>query len=211
MIESLATWWGGQTLPLLEWGACGLSFAYVFLAARNTPWCWPFAFIGSCVWAYQVWTAYDLWFDTLLNIFYAVMALVGWAKWLERDEPSVEILPVTRMSLGEHARVIGLGTVLSVGFAVWAQRYTNAALAGPDAVTTVFSVLGTFLLIGRRLENWLYFVVIDLAYVWIYLERGSVVFAVTFAIYAGMAVYGYSAWRRGLLMRVDGTASSSAV
>ena len=57
----------------------------------------------------------------------------------------------------------------------------------------------TFVSIGRiddQLSITRHFVVIDVAYVLIYLERGSVIFALTFAIYAAMAVYGYRAWRR---------------
>ena len=198
MIEGWATWWATQNLPAVEWVACGLSFAYVYLAGRNSAWCWPLAFGGSCLWAYQVWTAYDLYFDTALNVFYAAMAVVGLWRWRRSDRAGVEdadALPITRMSRREHALVIGGGVVASALLTVLAQAFTTAALPAADATTTVFSVLATFLLIGRRLENWLYFVVIDVAYVLIYLERGSVIFALTFAIYAAMAVYGYRAWR----------------
>lgn len=202
MSGELATWWAGQTLPAIEWVACGLSLGYVYLAGRNSVWCWPLAFVGSSLWAYQVWTAYDLLFDTVLNAFYAAMAVAGFAIWLRDDgrdsADGAAEGTITAMTPREHAAVIGGGAVLSVALTWWAARYTAAALPGPDAVTTVYSVLGTFLLIGRRLENWLYFIVIDVAYVWIYLERGSVVFAATFAAYTLMAGYGYVAWRARL-------------
>ena len=195
MSEAWAAWWAAQDLPAVEWAACGLSLAYVYLAARNSVWCWPLAFVGSCLWAWQVWTAYDLLFDTALNVFYAGMALVGLWRWRRGDREDAA-LPITRVPPRGHALVIGAGLALSVALALWAEYYTDAALPALDAATTVFSVLATYLLIGRRLGNWLYFVVIDLAYVYIYLERGSVIFAVTFGIYAAMAAYGYRAWRR---------------
>ncbi len=157
--------------------------------------------MSSLLWAYQVWTAYGLLFDAFLNIFYAVMAVVGYWQWARTREASAafaktlaESHGISAMSSSEHFRVLAAGLGLSGVLYVLAKAYTTAQLAGPDAVTTVFSVLATFLLIDRKLENWLYFIVIDIAYIWIYLDRGSVVFAATFVIYTIMAIVGYRAW-----------------
>lgn len=184
-----------------EWLASGLSFVYVVLAARNSAWCWPFAFVGSLIWAFQVWFAYGLLFDMLLNVFYAGMAVVGLWQWTrsarseDRADANVTAHPIKETPIKVHALVIGGGATVSLVFYVLAKAYTSAEMAGPDAVTTVFSVLATFLLIDRRLENWLYFIAVDVAYVWIYLDRGSLVFAATFAVYTVMAVVGYRRWR----------------
>lgn len=235
MGEEWAVWEAAQSLPAIEWLACALAFAYVTLAARNSVWCWPFAFVSSLLWAYQVWFAYALLFDAALNLFYAGMAVVGLARWLgtmsfgeafaktshgakvsadtyggvsasadttlsvPAPAKTLSVVPgITRMTTVEHFRLIGIGLALTIVLYVLAKAFTSAQLAGPDAVTTVFSVLATFLLIDRKLENWLYFVVIDAAYVWIYLERGSVVFALTFVGYTVMSVVGWWSWRRQL-------------
>lgn len=159
------------------------------------------------LWAYQVWTAYGLLFDTVLNAFYAVMAIVGFWRWFMAGrirESAVAVTPpllVTRMSLRHHTLCIGLGLLLSGALWVLAKAYTTAELPGPDAVTTVFSILATFLLIERKLENWLYLLVMDLAYVLIYFERGSIVFAGTFILYAVLAIVGYRTWLGELTSR----------
>ncbi len=201
MGEAWAVWWAAQTLPAIEWWACGLAFVYVALAARNSVWCWPFAFVSSLLWAHRVWFEYGLLFDAVLNLFYAAMAIIGLMRWLNlfRREgafakTSGESLAISRMESREHLRLIATGLALTGGLYVLAKAYTTAQLAGLDAITTVFSVLATFLLIDRRLENWLYFVVVDAVYVWIYLDRGSVVFALTFVIYTVMAVVGWRSW-----------------
>lgn len=200
MSEGWAAWWAAQNLPAIEWLACALSFAYVYLAAKNSVWCWPLAFLGSCLWAWEVWTAYDLVFDTALNVFYAAMAVVGLLRWARADEAGTSgALPISRMRRTDHLALIAQGSLITFALFAGAMSYfPTAAMPALDAATTVFSVLATFLLIGRRLENWLYFLVVDLVYVYIYLERGSVIFAATFVIYAVMAVYGYRAWRKEL-------------
>jgi len=70
----------------------------------------------------------------------------------------------------------------------------------PDAITTSFSIITTFLLIGRKLENWLYWIVIDVAYVWIYGSTGAILFAVMMVINVGVASYGFWHWRREMLL-----------
>ena len=178
------------------------------LAARDSNWCWPFALVSSALWAYQVWVAYGLLFDAALNGFYAVMALVGLWRWgsasrgghgTAREDaagrPAGE-LPITTMSGREHFAWIACGAAVTGALVVAARVYTEAAMPLADATTTVYSVIGTVLLIERRLENWLYLLAMDAVYVWLYLERGSPLFAGLFALYCVLAAYGYWSWRR---------------
>ena len=185
-------------LPLLEWWAVGLALGYVILAARNSVWCWPFAFVSSCLWAYQVWFAYDLLFDTVLNALYAVLAILGLYKWAVGSTHNAGEVQqsIQSMSWREHAYWIVGGVVVTVLLAVLAKAYTTAQLAGIDALTTVGSVIGSILLVQRRLENWLYLLVMDVLYVGIYWERGSVLFAGLFVLYCVLAVVGYRNWQR---------------
>jgi nicotinamide mononucleotide transporter len=70
----------------------------------------------------------------------------------------------------------------------------DVAMVYWDGYTTAFSVLATFLLIARRIENWLYLLVIDVAYIYIYLLTGAYLYLLVMVVYIGMAVYGYQQW-----------------
>ena len=178
------------------------------LAARNSAWCWPFALVSSALWAYQVWTAYGLLFDAALNVFYAGMAVVGLWAWARgsRAEVAAEIRVAP---LREHLQWIAGGLVAAGVCAVLAKAYTTAGLPMLDAVSTVGSVIGTVLLIQRKLANWLYLLAMDVLYVGIYWERGSVLFAGLFVVYCALAVVGYLNWRR--LYAAQGPGSVSGV
>ena len=184
----------------IELWASGLAIIYVVLAARNSAWCWPFALISSCLWAWQVWFAYDLLFDAGLNIFYAVMAIWGaWRWWKKDNAPSEE--RISTFTLQQHGLIIGFGVSLSLLLGYIASTTTVAAMTYLDALTTVFSVLATFMLIERKLENWMYLLVMDILYVYLYVQRGSLVFAALFVVYCVLAVVGFFAWRK--IMRVQ--------
>ncbi|MEL7161166.1 MAG: nicotinamide riboside transporter PnuC, partial [Bacteroidota bacterium] len=148
--------------------------------------------------------------DGLLQVFYLVMAGVGLRRWSRTatlppehaevlDAAALQAKPVasiTRMSLVEHVYVCLGGLVGGWVLHLFASKFFAAAATLPDGITTAFSIITTFLLINRKFENWLYWIAIDLAYVWIYLRTGAVLFAVLMVLYTIMAVYGFFRWRR---------------
>lgn len=198
----------------LDWLAILTSLLYVWLAAKDNNWCWFFAAISTAVWAWQSFFEYQLVSDGLLQIFYFVMAGVGLWRWtrgrthkspspLENtlDTPAIrspQVISIQSMSLNEHLLVIGGGLLGGLALGFLFSNTLVAAATYPDAITTVFSVITTFLLIGRRLENWLYWIVIDAVYIWIYGSTGAVLFALMMLINIGMAIYGYLNWRKEL-------------
>ena len=203
----------------LDWLALLTSLAYVVLAARDNDWCWLFAAVSTAVWAYQSFFEYQLISDGFLQVFYFVMAGVGIWRWRQlrqsgqnstgnevpdaplpaRTSTAPAAAPgILRMTLCEHALTLA-GGLLGGGLLYYFVSSSFVAAATlPDALTTAFSVIVTFLLIGRRLENWLYWIVIDVAYVWIYAGQGAILFAAMMVINVGVAAYGFYHWRRAL-------------
>ncbi|PPK87789.1 nicotinamide mononucleotide transporter [Neolewinella xylanilytica] len=197
----------------VEWLATLTALAYVWLAARDNNWCWLFAAVSAALWAHQSFVVYRLVSDALLQLFYLVMAGVGIYRWQRTalapakettlDELAITERPapgsgIVRMTLREHLLTIGGGIIGGLFLGAVVGSLTTATSTYADAITTTLSVIATFLLIGRRLENWLYFVVIDAAYVLIYLRSSALLFAALMVLYVVMAIYGYRNWR-GLL------------
>ncbi|MFT5999842.1 MAG: nicotinamide mononucleotide transporter [Neolewinella sp.] len=183
---------------LLDWLALLTSLAYVWLAARDNNWCWLFAAVSTATWAWQSFFEYNLVSDGLLQVFYFVMAGVGIWRWSGKGGGETEALPITRMSFREHLTTILGGLLGGTALGYFFSNTLEAAATYPDAITTVFSVITTFLLIGRRLENWLYWIVIDAVYVFIYAGTGAILFAAMMIINIGMAGYGFVKWRSGV-------------
>jgi len=194
MIEELVKQFAAQT-PL-DWFVTITAIIYVVLAAKENIWCWVFAIASSSGWAYLNFTVYDLWFDGGLQVFYVVMAVVGIYQW-KYGSANAE-LPITRMRLQQHGIIIGLCLLLGIVFGYFFAAYTPAAQTFLDAITTVFAIVTTFLVIQKKIENWLYWIVIDLVYIYIYLQQGAVLFALIMAIYIPIAVFGYLGWQKKL-------------
>ena len=63
-----------------------------------------------------------------------------------------------------------------------------------DTFTTVFSVVATILVIKKVLENWLYWIVIDLVSIFLYFEKDLHLSSILFMIYTIIAIKGYFSW-----------------
>jgi nicotinamide mononucleotide transporter len=63
-----------------------------------------------------------------------------------------------------------------------------------DSFTTVFSIIATYMITKKVLENWLYWIVIDAVSIYLYLSRDLHLTSFLFMLYAIIAIFGYFSW-----------------
>jgi len=167
---------------------------YAVLAARRNRLCWIAGAVSSACAAVAYGTR-GLPMQSGLQVFFVGMALYGWLSWT-RSAVTGE-LPVGLWPLPFHLGAVLLITVLSFGSASLLVANTDAA-AWPrlDSLTTWFSLLATWLAARGRLENWLYWIVIDLVLVFLSYKQGSMPMALLNFLFIAIAFGGFIAWRR---------------
>jgi nicotinamide mononucleotide transporter len=184
-----------DALSWVDWTATITAIIYVVLAARENAWCWFWGIISCSLWAYASFALYGLYLDALLQLFYVGMSAVGLYKWKWATNAAGQTeKPITRLSSRQHFIYLFSGTALALSFGYLFGAYTPAAATYWDAFTTVFSVLATFMLVNKRLDNWAYWVVIDLAYAGLYANRGAYLFALLMIAYTIIAAVAYYRW-----------------
>jgi nicotinamide mononucleotide transporter len=167
--------------------------AYIVLAARRNRWCWIAGAVGSglagIVFAYRA-----LPMQAALNAFYVVMSVYGWLRWARsagEGELPVDVWPA-RWHLFAAVALIAL----TFASARVLASETHAAWPLLDSLTTWFSLLATWLTARAKLENWLYWIVIDAILVYLYFMQAMPLFAILYALYVVIAAAGFIAWRR---------------
>ena len=132
--------------------------------------------------------------ESVLNGFYFLMAIYGWYKW-RRGATDPAGYPVVVWAPRLHVMVIAfimsLGAI--TGFAL--SQWTDAAFPYIDSLTTFSAIWATFLVARKVLENWWYWLVIDLASIFIYWSRDLQLTALLFVIYVALIPVGYLSWR----------------
>ncbi len=184
----------------LELIAVGFSILCVWLNIKQIIWCWPAAIVASVLY-FIVFMQAKLYADMGLQVFFLVISIFGWQHWL-RGGPKGSEAPVTNIKIAT-AVVIGIIAITSIGVMGYLlAAETDASLPFWDSTTTVFSIVGQFMLARKYLENWLVWIVTDIIATGVYIAKGLYPTAVLFAIFLAMATLGYLQWKKS--MRVDG-------
>ena len=77
-------------------------------------------------------------------------------------------------------------------------RITQSSMPYLDAFTTAASIIATWMLARKMLEQWLIWIVVDLVSMGMYVYKGLYFYAFLFLVYATGAVVGYYEWRKSL-------------
>ncbi|WP_338592828.1 nicotinamide riboside transporter PnuC [Shewanella khirikhana] len=183
-----------QALSVWEAVAVVLALAYLLLAMKRNRLCWAAAFASTAIYTvlfYEV----ALLMESALNVYYMAMAVYGYWLWQKED---ADTLTVSSWPLSRHLLIIALTTLASLGCGYLMANYTQASFPYLDAATTCFAVMTTYLVAKKVLENWLYWVVIDVVSIYLYLSKGLMMTSLLFVLYVGLAVAGYFVWRAAL-------------
>jgi len=191
-----------EALHPTELAAVITGLIYVLLAARGSSWCWPWGIVSAALWAYATYTLYDLISDAILQLFYVGMGIWGWSSWLRKDERTGQKL-IEQWLIQDHAWILIIGLLFGLAFGYFFDTYTSAAATYLDAVTTVFAMVATWLTVRKVLENWIYWIVVDAVYVYLYWSRGSQLFTGLMVFYIVIAIFGWIEWKRQLQQQLE--------
>ena len=177
----------------IEIVAVAFGLIYIILAAKENVWCWPAGFIGTGTSIYLFWDG-SLYMESALNVYYLLMAVFGWWQW-QYGSTEKSTLSIRSLTAKEHLIILTLIAALTLVSGYFLNSNTDAALPYLDSFTTWSAVITTWMVARKILENWLYWIVINSASIYLYLDRGFVLYAVLFALYVVIAVVGYRQWR----------------
>jgi nicotinamide mononucleotide transporter len=168
-----------------------LGVGYVVLAVRRERLCWVLGGLSSVLLVY-LYARSRLPMQAALQLYYVAMSFYGYAQW-SRSRSSAQ---GPALALRFHLLawlVIPPGALLT---ARWLAAETEAAWPFLDALTTWASLFTTWLAARAKLENWIYWVVIDAIVAVMSAAQGLVFVALLFVLYLGFAAVGYLTWWR---------------
>ncbi|MFK8047682.1 MAG: nicotinamide riboside transporter PnuC [Halioglobus sp.] len=181
-----------QAMSIWELTAVALGIAYLLLAMQESRWCWYAAFASTAIFLFVFWDV-SLFMESALQVYYLAMAIYGWLQWQPADADK-KVLRITRWSVKQHCYAIGAIVLLSLISGTLLDQYSSAKLPFLDSFTTWGSILTTWMVTRKILENWLYWIVIDGVSIFLYLDRGLYLTALLFMVYLVIVVFGYRKW-----------------
>jgi nicotinamide mononucleotide transporter len=181
-----------QAMSIWELAAVVLGIAYLLLAMRESQWCWYAAFASTAIFLFIFWDV-SLLMESALQLYYLVMAVYGWWQW-QGGGTHDTTLQISSWAWPQHCCALGAVLVATLVSGILLREHSTAALPFLDSFTTWGSILTTWMVARKVLENWLYWLVIDAVSIFLYLDRALYLTALLFAAYLVIVVFGYRTW-----------------
>lgn len=180
---------------VLEWLGLISGILYVVAATYERPVAWWFGLAGSLCLGWKSFVDYKLIADGLLQVAYVIMSIAGLLAWYGGRLPDAP-KPIRVFPWRVH--LAGMAIALAVAWPVARVliHYAGARYGYPDTALMMLSLWATILLVRKDLHQWIYWIVIDAAYVWLYWQTKAWLFALLFLVYGLVAVWGWRRWSR---------------
>ncbi|MDZ7669650.1 MAG: nicotinamide riboside transporter PnuC [Gammaproteobacteria bacterium] len=175
-----------------------LGFVIVWCLIRQNLWAWPLG-VAYVVVSVSVLLEARLYANLALHVLgFLPLNLYGWYYWIFGRAPREAVLPVTRASRASIAALAGAcvaGTAILGTLFSW---YTDAALPYWDNGLFVASLAAMWLTARKKIENWLFWFIIDVVSVGVYWAQGLPLYASLYFVYLAMAVAGWRSWKTSM-------------
>lgn len=198
------TLWG-YPISYLEFVGTIFNLASVWLVAKRNILTWPVALIGVILFGilfYQI----QLYADFFEQIYYAITGFWGWYLWhTQRKKDGTKKVKTSvntkKQNLAWVAGIIGATAALSIilsNIHLWLPALfpLPATMVIVDAFTTILSFAATILMIRRKVESWILWIVVDVIAVWLYTVKEVPFIALLYLIFLIIAIRGLVEWRK---------------
>ena len=144
-----------KSLFYLELIAVFFGFLYLVFIILKKPIAWIFGILSSLLYLYIFYKT-NLFFQSILQLFYLVLGCYGWWTWKKQHQ----IIPRS-WSSSRHILLISLG--IAITLLLGSKFYIDGQeMPYFDAFITVFCILATYLTTKIILENWYYWILLNL-------------------------------------------------
>ncbi|MDR3235359.1 MAG: nicotinamide riboside transporter PnuC [Prevotellaceae bacterium] len=183
-----------------------LALLYLWLEIRQRSAMWVVGIISSLFYIYIFFQA-KFYADVALQGYYIIAGIYGLVLWQRgkfrtHDTPSGKAkLAVSHTPLKTTVVLAVIALLLFGLFAGALQKYTDSPVPYGDALTTALSVVATWMLAHKFIEQWWIWLVVNAVSVGLYVWRGLYPTALLFFCYAVASLLGYYSWRKEIVKK----------
>ena len=161
---------------------------------------WITSIIMPAIYLYVYYNA-GLYADFGINIYYLVIALYGWLAWrynfsIRGRKSNSKELTISHIEKKRIPILAVLFLLLWVGITLILTNFTDSTVPLTDAFTTSLSIVGMYMLARKYVEQWCVWLVVDIVSSTLYVYKELYFTAALYAVYAIIAIFGYSKWKQ---------------
>lgn len=173
-----------------------LGLLYLYLEYKANIWLWVVGLIMPIVHG-TLYFRQGLYADCSMQVYYILAGLYGLAMW-SRKPKSEESKPlkITATPARTWLGIVVLYIALHGLIYTLLVQFTDSTVPFWDSFTTALCIVAYWMLSRKYVEQWLVWLVVDIATVGLYIYKEIPLTAGLYALYSALAVAGYLRWRR---------------
>jgi len=192
-------------MSYLEFFGTVLNILCVWLTTRAKIISWPVGLAGSVLYLllfYQI----QLYSDVFEQIYFIITGIIGWYVWMRYRRDKVNINDTVVVGVNNYKQNIFYIVILFIGTVVlsfvtmnltnWLPKYFTEPVSFPvlDAFTTIMSFVAQWLLVRKKLESWVLWILVDIIGIGLYWFKGVKFISLEYVLFLIMASYGLYNW-----------------
>ena len=146
----------------------------------------------------------QLYADMFLQIFFFAVTLYGWHNWKRKNT----LFNISHLS---HRTIILISLTITIGTLISGYSFSNIHLYMPgyfkipaaypfiDSFIMVCSIMATYLLAKKKIENWHLWIIVDICCIVLYSVKGIYFLALEYLIFLCLASYGLYRWNKEMI------------
>lgn len=172
-----------------------LSLIYLYLSIKAKVSLWFFGIISSVFYS-VVFFQTKFYADMSLQFYYVFISIYGWINWKRGEKGNKQELPASKLTKKLTLILIFSTIGIYLIYYLILSQFTDSTIPKSDALVGALSVIGTWMLAKKLIENWLVWIAADALCVGLYIYKDLYPTAVLFLIYTVMAAVGYWQWKK---------------
>jgi len=176
-------------LELLELSAVILGFAYLIFISFSRRIAWVFGIVSSLIYSYLAYSG-AIYLQAALQFSYVLLGIYGFVTWGKKEESQLKTWGFKR-----HL-IYGIPTLLFALILGFVFSRTDQKLPYLDAFITAFAILATYLTTQSILENWIYWIILNLLSMYLWAKQGLDYTVFLSLINSLVAVFGFVLWSK---------------
>ena len=178
----------------LEFIAVITGIASVIYSRKENILVYPVGLVSTGIFV-LIYVEHGLYADASVNFYYTVMSIIGWMMWARKTDGKTS-LSVTASSHKEWISSFAFFAGCWIVLYFLLSRFTDSVVPLADSFTSAAAYTGMWLMNKKKLENWIWWIITDLASVPLNFYKHLVFTSFQYLVFLILAVMGYITWRK---------------
>ncbi len=180
-----------------------LGLLYLWLEMKEKPLMWVVGCIMPLIYTVVLYRA-GIYADCAMEFYYFGAGVYGLLYWLRGKTKTGKSIAISHTP---HKVMLRIACVVVILWLIMAQiliHLTDSNVPYIDAFTTSMSIVAMWMLSRKYIEQWWFWLIVDLISTGLYIYKGVYGRALLYGIYTLMAFYGYFVWKRRMTLAQTG-------